>query len=406
MPRGTKEASKKKIVRSKIKSNKKTKKEQIEKPIESTKDDKFSFDDEIVIALKRLDEPVQEKEKKKKNKKKNQERNKKKSNQKTANTKQGKKHNGKTQGNKNARTVVEEPEIIIQSKYMQNYQEEPLLKNKNNEKKKKKQTKRKGKPKQYKSPQEQEMNRRKRKRIFRVIKWLTLLAIIIGGIIFALLSPIFNIQSISVIGNEKISSETIISLSSLQNGQNIFQYRTSQIQENIKQNAYIDQVEIHRKLPDAIEIVVTEREATFTLPFGNAYVYINNQGYILEITSEKGDYPVITGYETPEEDIKAGNRLCAEDLEKLGDVLRIMEAAASIEENISELITEISIADKTNYILTLEKEKKQVYMGDTSNLSTKMLWIHQFLEDEKDHEGIIFINVDLNREGPYFREKV
>ena len=152
--------------------------------------------------------------------------------------------------------------------------------------------------------------------------------------------------------------------------------------------------------------MVEEREATFNLPFGNAYIYINNQGYILEIAKEKGNFPIITGYKTSEENLKPGNRLCTEDLEKLSDVLHILDVAASMEKDISNLITEINIADKTNYILNLEKEKKQVYLGDTTNLSTKMLWIHQFLEDEKDNEGIIFINVDLNNDGPYFRESV
>ena len=73
---------------------------------------------------------------------------------------------------------------------------------------------------------------------------------------------------------------------------------------------------------------------------------------------------------------------------------------------IKKLITQINIENKSNYILTLQKEKKQVYIGDTTNLSTKMLWIDKFLEEEKDNEGIIFLNIDLNNVQPYFREKV
>ena len=392
MPRGTKEASKKKLVKSKAKNSKKIKKEQIEKEIENTKDDKFSFDEEIVIGLKRIDEPVTDtKAKKKKAKSKKQKINQKESNPRTVRDKKVNKHKGRS---KSALTE-EEPEIIIKSKYMQNYEKEN-----NSNKNRKKNIK------PQKSLQEQEREKRKRKKIIRVLKWFTLLAIIVGGIIFALVSPIFNIKNIYVSGNNKISSDTIISLSGLQNNKNIFQFRTSNIQNNIKENAYINQVTINRKLPDTIEIVVEEREATFNLPFGNAYIYINNQGYILEIAKEKGNFPIITGYKTSEENLKPGNRLCTEDLEKLSDVLHILDVAASMEKDISNLITEINIADKTNYILNLEKEKKQVYLGDTTNLSTKMLWIHQFLEDEKDNEGIIFINVDLNNDGPYFRESV
>ena len=58
MPRVTKEKQKNK---SKGNSNKKT--NAVEQ--KSTKDDKFSFDEEIVIGLRRIDEPVKSKENKK-----------------------------------------------------------------------------------------------------------------------------------------------------------------------------------------------------------------------------------------------------------------------------------------------------------------------------------------------------
>ena len=45
--------------------------------------------------------------------------------------------------------------------------------------------------------------------MLKICKWLTLFCIIIGAIIYAMLSPIFNITSIEVSGNSKISSETI-----------------------------------------------------------------------------------------------------------------------------------------------------------------------------------------------------
>ena len=290
---------------------------------------------------------------------------------------------------------------------MQNYESEEEthntnskkdIKNRKNEKKKNKPTK--------KLTKKQQLSKKRRKLIIKIIKWLTLVGIIITGIVYAMLSPIFNIKNISVIGNAKISSETIISLSGLSIGQNIFNFRTSNIVDNIKENAYIDSVDINRKIPDGIEIVVSEREATYMLTFGNAYVYINNQGYILEITAKEGNYPLLVGYSTAEEQIQEGNRLNTEDLEKLGDVLRIMDTASSMESKLDSLITQIDISDKSNYVLILEKEKKRVYLGDTTNLSTKILWINELLESEKDKEGVIYLNVDLNTERPYFREKV
>lgn len=353
----------------KKKSNKKVNENQ-ENVAGKTKEDKFSFDEEIVIGLKRIEEPKIEKNKKSK-----------KTSKKKPKTKASKINNYEDNG------------IIIKSKYMSNYEDENIYnknKPKNNNERKRKETKK------------QEISRKKRKKIFRVIKVLMLLGIIAGGIIYAMLSPIFNIKNITVSGNSKLSAETIISLSGLNIDQNIFNFWTNDIKEAVKQNAYIDTVEVKRKFPDTVEINVKERVTTYMLTLGNAYVYLNNQGYILEITAKKLEVPLLIGYNTTAEEIVEGNRLNETDLEKLNDILKIIEAASDIE----SLITKIDMSDKNNYILTIQAEKKTIYLGDTTNLSTKILWINKFLEEEKKNEGTIYLNVNLNTERPYFREKV
>ena len=379
MPRVAKD----KVNNSKKKVNK-TKKKINENIVKNTKDDKFSFDEEIVIGLKRIDEPKVIPEKKKKK-------------QKGKNTKKAKK-------NKNTVENYENNGIIIKSKYMSNYEDEDIYDKSRQPKKNTKEKKTKKEPR--KLTKKQEILKKKRKKIFRVIKILMLLGIIIGGIIYAMLSPIFNIKNITVTGNSKISAETIISLSGLNIDQNIFNFWTGDIKEAVEQNAYIDTVEVKRKLPDSIEINVKERTATYMVTLGNAYVYINNQGYILEITSKKLEVPLLIGYNTTAEEIVEGNRLNETDLEKLNDILKIMEVASSSNSGISSLITQIDISDRSNYILSMPKEKKTIYLGDTTNLSTKILWIDKFLDEEKKNEGTIYLNVNLNTERPYFREKV
>lgn len=399
MPRRTKERETR---RKSKKNNNKINKNNIKQDNvdETNKNNKFSFDEEIVIGLRRIDDEPKTNDKAKKVQK------------------QSKKKvpkSRKKSKEKNAKHI-DEPELIIKSKYMENYENidrvDNYTKNSFNKKNRKKTSKTyKAKIKKEieqdpKAIKKKELSRKRRKFVFKIFKIIVLIGIIIAGIIFALLSPIFNVKEIRVIGNSKISTDTIISLSGLKSEQNIFDFKTSDVVDAIKQNAYVDTVDVQRKLPDIININIVERVATYILKFGNAYVYINNQGYILEITNKEANYPIITNYETPEEQIKEGNRLCSEDLEKLNDVLKIMEAASVNNGEIKKLITQINIENKSNYILTLQKEKKQVYIGDTTNLSTKMLWIDKFLEEEKDNEGIIFLNIDLNNVQPYFREKV
>ena len=190
----------------------------------------------------------------------------------------------------------------------------------------------------------------------------------------------------------------------MQIDENTFKLVKSKVQNNIKQNAYVENVKVKRKLPDTIIIEIEERTPTYMISFANAYAYINNQGYFLEISKNKLELPILTGFLTREEDIQEGNRLCLEDLQRLDEVLQIMKSATSNE--IASLVTKINIANKQNYILELEDKKKTVQLGDTSNLSTKMLYIKKIIEQNEKIEGEILVNTDLNNKGAIFRKKV
>lgn len=251
---------------------------------------------------------------------------------------------------------------------------------------------------------QQQMAIKKKKAILKIVKVLTLIIVIIGVSIYIALSPLFNIKEINVTGNSKLSKEEIISLSELKTDENTFKVSKKNIKNKVKANAYIENVKIRRKLPDKVEIIVVERVATYMIPFANSYIYINNQGYMLEITSQKAEMPAIVGISTPEEELHEGQRLISEDLVKLGEVLQIMESANANE--LVDLITKIDISNRQDYILTLEKEKKAIHLGDVSNLSTKMAYVKKILNDEKGVEGEILVNTDLTNKGAVFREKV
>ena len=247
---------------------------------------------------------------------------------------------------------------------------------------------------------------KKRKKLIFALKIIAIIILFIGFICFCMLSPIFNVNTILVEGNSIVSKEQIISLSGIRINENIFKFSKWQISKNVMQNAYVDDVTVSKKLPDTITITIEERVPTYMIEFGNGYVYLNNQGYILEISSQKLELPIILGASTKEENIIAGNRLEQEDLLKLGTVIRIMDDAEN--NGIANLITTINIENEKNYVLYLESEKKTVYLGDCTNLETRMLYLVSILNNEKNIEGEIFINMNLNlgTEYPFFRESI
>ena len=221
------------------------------------------------------------------------------------------------------------------------------------------------------------------------------------GVILLLCSPIFDIRNIEVSGNSKNSNEKIISFSGLELHTNIFKFNKGFVKENIKENAYIENVEVTRKLPSTVQIEIEEREAKYMLQFADSYVYINNQGYMLEISNEKLDMPILIGFTTDLSNIKAGNRINVTDLNKMNMVIKIYEAAKS--NGLGELITKIDISNEKNYTIILEKEGKTVYLGDCSELNTRILYLKSILETSQGKSGELFLNVDLNSQEAYFR---
>lgn len=314
-------------------------------------DNKFSFDNEIIIGLPKVEQKEASKKKKKPVKK-------------QKNVK--KKNTGKKQKSKISKNKKKAQKAI--------------------------------------SPKQQELKNKKKKRNLKIAKYSFLIICIIAIIIATMTSPLFNIKEITVEGNEKTTNDEIVGLSEISIGENTYKTNMKKAKEKILENSYINSVEIKRKLPSKVLITVEERKTTFMIEYGSAYVYINNQGYILEISSEKLEVPIIQGAETLTEDFIEGKRLCIEDLEKMSTVIKIMEVAANNE--ISDFITRIDIQNSQNYKIVFESEQKVAYLGDESDLNTKILNIKAILEKESGIKGEIFVNMDLKTNNPIFRQSV
>lgn len=246
---------------------------------------------------------------------------------------------------------------------------------------------------------------RKNKKIKKNMKWISLFLVIIGGGIFTLVSPIFNIKEIQVSNNNQIATETIVSISQLQLGQNLFRFNKNQVEKKIKTNPYVETVNVKRKIPNKIEIQIKERDKNYNVEFLNGYAYINNQGYILEISEQKLDLPVIIGISTKQEQVVEGNRLDEEDLGKLEVVIQIMNICKDYDLN--KKVSSIDITNKNDYVIYMEEEKKTIHLGDESNLSNKMLYVQAIIKENEGKEGYIYLNGDINNNfKPRFREKV
>lgn len=229
--------------------------------------------------------------------------------------------------------------------------------------------------------------------------------ILTGGIIFLVTTPKCYITDIQVEGYNRNSEETYISLTKIElNTTNIFTITKKNIIQNIKENPYVETVQIKRKLPGTLYITVKERTAEYQVLKKEKYIYLDKQGYVLEIGDELKNKTKIVGLECNNNEVVEGQRLENSDLIKLDLILKIINQCEY--NNIENEITEIDISNKISIKLNIDKGNKIVYLGDASNINERILWLKTILDKEKKNKGEIFIDGDLNESRIYFKPTV
>ena len=229
--------------------------------------------------------------------------------------------------------------------------------------------------------------------------------ILIACMIFLMTTPKFNITEIKVDGYNKNSEETYISLTQIElNTVNIFTISKNNIIKNIKENPYVESVQIKRELPGTLHITIKERTTAYQVQNNDKYIYLDKQGYVLEIGNELKNTTKIIGLDCTNKEVMDGQRLENNDLIKLDLILKIINQCKY--NNIENNITEVDVSNKSNVKLNIDKGNKIVYLGDASSINERILWLKTILEKEKKNKGEIFINGDLNDSRIYFKPMV
>lgn len=243
-----------------------------------------------------------------------------------------------------------------------------------------------------------EQKKRKRKKKALVIFLILIVLIALSGYLF--ISPTLKIQTITVTGNKQLTKEKVLELANIKTGDNIFLKSKEVIRVRLKQNGVVEEAKINKLYPSRVEIEITERSKRFQIKTQSEnYIYIDEQGYILECTSEKLKLPVITGMEITENEANNSKRLNDKNLDIMENILQIYQECKKIK--IDEKITEIQVNDE--YVLKLEQDGIAINLGNATNLKDRMFFVKKLLEEEKENKGTIYVNGNLN-EGfsPYF----
>ena len=78
-------------------------------------------------------------------------------------------------------------------------------------------------------------------------------------ITLALNTNLFTIDSINILGNNKVPKDLLINASNISTGQNIFKISKKNSENNLEMLSYVKEAKIKRKLPKTIIIEIIEQ---------------------------------------------------------------------------------------------------------------------------------------------------
>lgn len=150
--------------------------------------------------------------------------------------------------------------------------------------------------------------RKKKRRKKRYLLRFILFVLACVGVYFALHIDYFTVDGITVAGNKEITDAEIVALSEIKTGDNIFDVHPWFAQRRIKKNLYVESVNVNRKLPNKIEILVTERSGKAQFAMSGKFVITDNGGKVLELAKEERKATLVDGVKVtkaePGKDIK------------------------------------------------------------------------------------------------------
>lgn len=130
----------------------------------------------------------------------------------------------------------------------------------------------------------------KRKRQRKIFTALFLILLVLSSLLIFIKTPLFEVDVITVSGNNLVSYEDIVSSSGTNLGDNIFNHTASFIERQIIKLPYISKVEVKKKYPSEIVIEVVEEDVFGVLQFMDKKIAFDKFGKsIKELTDEEAE---------------------------------------------------------------------------------------------------------------------
>ena len=205
------------------------------------------------------------------------------------------------------------------------------------------------------------------------------------GLFFALLATLliavsvvgactvfFQVETVTVTGNERYSEQQILDVASVEMGANMILTPSEQIAQRIYDGLpYIHEVQVHKRFPTTIRLEITECQPAAVITGAASAWLVDANGKLLEAADDtmKQEYPNVTGLELLEP--KQGKQAATtdENQSKLKGLVALTQALSDC--GLMEGVTSIDVSSGTE-IQVVYQGRLTIKLLNNANFEKKM----------------------------------
>ncbi len=229
---------------------------------------------------------------------------------------------------------------------------------------------------------------RRRKRNVKLYVFVILVLSLGLGVLLSV-TLLFNIDKITIVGDEvDYSEENIIKASGVKIGDNLVRLDAQEVRGKILASMiFVEDAKLDKKYPDTLEISLVKCVESACVECKDGYMIISKKGKLLEKTDKaKKDLLVIKGFEPKE--FKPGEFIESTDEQKTNIYHEIMEG---IEKYKDTPVTMVDMTDKYSIIINYDN-RIDFKMGNSNEIAYKMNLANTVLHDlDKDKTGTMIM---------------
>ncbi len=224
-------------------------------------------------------------------------------------------------------------------------------------------------------------NKKKKRKKFKTVKFLLFFIVFFGVVASILFSPIFDIKEVNINDLKRFTNDDVCNISGIRPGMNMFSFSVVKAKKLLENDIYVNSVEITRKFPDKVNIVVNERRVRGYVPYMGSYLYIDEQGRVLEINPAATEpLPVVTGLDF--NSFTLGDKINCNNPEAFDIIVTIAQIMTKYE--MLDTVVRIDVSDTSK--ITAYVRKIEINLGDASNCDEKIRTMSEVIKQIPEND--------------------